>query len=188
MRLRILMLFIMVCFLSFACVENIITINLDPNGQSYFRFHSRGDSLDIFNDDFSHPKDSMINISTISIDNDNWSHVTEISFDDYYSNDKFPVRVLVENAQFMKKDSIFINISRGAIVKTNDLLKNDILKKFRGKKLGSALLQHAIKTSFHLKSDRIWVHTCSLDHKFALNNYKSKGFKIFRQEEIDFVA
>ena len=32
----------------------------------------------------------------------------------------------------MKKDSIFINISRGAIVKTNDLLKNDILKKFRG--------------------------------------------------------
>ena len=28
----------------------------------------------------------------------------------------------------MKKDSIFINISRGAIVKTKDLLKNDILK------------------------------------------------------------
>ena len=33
---------------------------------------------------------------------------TEISFDEYYSNDKFPVRVLVENAQFMKKDSIFL--------------------------------------------------------------------------------
>jgi|TARA_B100001996_G_scaffold293111_1_gene233283 hypothetical protein len=95
MRLRILMLFIMVCFLSFACVENIITINLDPNGQSYFRFHSRGDSLDIFNDDFSHPKDSMINISTISIDNDNWSHITEISFDDstyvFSNNDSLPL-------------------------------------------------------------------------------------------------
>jgi len=33
---------------------------------------------------------------------------TDVSFDDYYSNDKFPVEVLVENAQFMKKDSIFL--------------------------------------------------------------------------------
>ena len=35
---------------------------------------------------------------------------------------------------------------------------------------------------------RMWVHTCSLDHKHALQNYKSKGFEIFKEEEIDFVA
>ena len=34
----------------------------------------------------------------------------------------------------------------------------------------------------------MWVHTCSLDHKNALLNYKSKGFEIFKEEEIDFVA
>ena len=33
---------------------------------------------------------------------------TAFSFDKYYSNDKFPIQVLVENAQFMKKDSIFL--------------------------------------------------------------------------------
>ena len=32
----------------------------------------------------------------------------------------------------MKKDSIFINVSRGKIVKTNDLLKNKLYLKFRG--------------------------------------------------------
>lgn len=32
----------------------------------------------------------------------------------------------------MKKNSIFINVSRGKIVKTKDLLKNNIYKKFRG--------------------------------------------------------
>jgi hypothetical protein len=36
--------------------------------------------------------------------------------------------------------------------------------------------------------NRMWVHTCSLDHKNALLNYKSKGFEIFKEEEIDFVA
>ena len=91
----------------------------------------------------------------------------------------------------MKNDNEFIGFYEKEFHPSKhetELINMGILKKFRGKKLGSALLQHAIKTSFHLKSDRIWVHTCSLDHKFALNNYKSKGFKIFRQEEIDFVA
>ena len=32
----------------------------------------------------------------------------------------------------MKKNSIFINVSRGKLLKTNDLLKNNIYKKFRG--------------------------------------------------------
>ena len=69
-----------------------------------------------------------------------------------------------------------------------ELINLGILKKFRGQKLGSTLLKHAIKNSFDYKSNRMWVHTCSLDHKFALNNYMSKGFKIFKKEEINFVA
>ncbi len=42
-----------------------------------------------------------------------------------------------------------------------------------------------IKNSFENKSiKRTWVHTCSLDHKNALNNYLSRGMKIFKKEII----
>lgn len=69
-----------------------------------------------------------------------------------------------------------------------ELINMGILKEYRGKKLGSALLLFMIENSFKKKAERIWVHTCSLDHQYALQNYKSKGFKIFKKEEIDFVA
>jgi hypothetical protein len=45
-----------------------------------------------------------------------------------------------------------------------------------------------LKKSFDNKASKVWVHTCSLDHKFALANYLSRGFKIFKKEQIDFVA
>ena len=57
-----------------------------------------------------------------------------------------------------------------------------ILKEYQNKKLGSYLLSEAIKISFSMRISRIWVHTCSLDHKNALNNYLSRGMKIFKSE------
>jgi len=57
-----------------------------------------------------------------------------------------------------------------------------ILKEYQNKKLGSYLLSEAIKISFKGGSKRVWVHTCSLDHKNALNNYLSRGMKIFKSE------
>ena len=69
-----------------------------------------------------------------------------------------------------------------------ELINMGILKEFRGLKLGSILLNHAIASASRKNPDRMWVHTCSLDHKHALQNYKSKGFEIFKEEEIDFVA
>ena len=39
-----------------------------------------------------------------------------------------------------------------------------------------------IKNSFTLDISRVWVHTCSLDHKNALNNYISRGMNIFKTE------
>jgi len=69
-----------------------------------------------------------------------------------------------------------------------ELINMGILKDFRGLKLGSALLNHAIANASRKNPSRMWVHTCSLDHKHALSNYKSKGFKVFKEEEIDFVA
>ena len=69
-----------------------------------------------------------------------------------------------------------------------ELINMGILKEYRGKKLGSLILNHSNKTAFDKKSKKIWVHTCSLDHKYALSNYKSKGFRIYKEEEISFVA
>ena len=59
-----------------------------------------------------------------------------------------------------------------------------ILEEYRNKKLGSYLLSEAIKKSFENKVNRVWVHTCSLDHRNALNNYISRGMKIFKKETI----
>tara|TARA_B100001094_G_C17687695_1_gene556530 strand:- start:66 stop:569 length:504 start_codon:yes stop_codon:yes gene_type:complete len=69
-----------------------------------------------------------------------------------------------------------------------ELINMGILKEFRGKKYGSKLLAHVINSTFERKALRLWVHTCSLDHKYALKNYQSKGFKVFKEEEISFVA
>ena len=59
-----------------------------------------------------------------------------------------------------------------------------ILKEYQNKKLGSYLLSEAIKKSFANNINRVWVHTCSLDHKNALKNYISRGMKIFKKEFI----
>ena len=59
-----------------------------------------------------------------------------------------------------------------------------LLEEYHNKKLGSFLLTSAIKKSFLVNPKRVWVHTCSLDHKNALNNYIARGMKIFKKETI----
>ena len=59
-----------------------------------------------------------------------------------------------------------------------------LLEEFHNKKLGSYLLSQAIQKSFKPNVNRVWVHTCSLDHKNALNNYIARGMKIFKTENI----
>ena len=61
-----------------------------------------------------------------------------------------------------------------------------ILEEYQNNKLGSYLLSEAIKESLHKKNiERVWLHTCSLDHKNALNNYLARGMKIFKTEIIN---
>ena len=59
-----------------------------------------------------------------------------------------------------------------------------LLEDYHNKKLGSYLLSIAIKKSFMDNTKRVWVHTCSLDHKNALKNYLSRGMRIFKTESI----
>ena len=60
-----------------------------------------------------------------------------------------------------------------------------LLEEYHNKKLGGYLLSTAIKKSFKKKDiKRVWVHTCTLDHKNALKNYLARGMKIFKTETI----
>ena len=59
-----------------------------------------------------------------------------------------------------------------------------LLEEYQNQNIGSYLLSTAIKNSFLKKSKRVWVHTCSLDHRNALKNYKARGMKVFKKEFI----
>ena len=61
-----------------------------------------------------------------------------------------------------------------------------VLDNYIGKRFGGYLLSQAIKMSFLNDNRRTWVHTCTLDHKNALNNYKARGMKIFKTQRIKF--
>ena len=61
-----------------------------------------------------------------------------------------------------------------------------LLNNYMTKKLGGYILTEAIKISFSYKVNRVWVHTCSLDHRNALKNYLSRGMNIYNTEKINF--
>lgn len=55
--------------------------------------------------------------------------------------------------------------------------------KFIGRGYGGYLLTRAIKSVWAWKGTvRTWVHTCSLDHPGALQNYKARGMVVYRSE------
>ena len=59
-----------------------------------------------------------------------------------------------------------------------------LLEEYQNKKLGSYLLFEAIKKSLVININRVWVHTCTFDHKNALKNYVDRGMKIFKTETL----
>lgn len=58
-----------------------------------------------------------------------------------------------------------------------------LLPRFIGQGLGGELLTAAITRAWDMGAARVWVHTCTLDHPKALQNYQARGFKIFRVED-----
>ena len=60
-----------------------------------------------------------------------------------------------------------------------------ILEEYFGKKCGGYLLSEAINQLFQEGMSRVWLHTCSLDHKNAIKNYLARGMQIFKSEKIN---
>ena len=105
---------------------------------------------------------------------------TETQWIDYVSNLK------VETYIFKYRDNLvgFFELIFHKEKKEVEIAYFGILEEFQNKKLGSYLLSEAIKKSFKSSTNRVWLHTCSLDHKYALNNYISRGMRIFKTETI----
>ena len=50
-----------------------------------------------------------------------------------------------------------------------------------GRGLGGRFLDWCVATAWSRNIQRLWLHTCNLDHPNALVNYQKRGFKIFDQ-------
>ena len=105
---------------------------------------------------------------------------TETQWIDYVSSEK------VKTYVFKFKDNLagFFELISHSEKKEVEIAYFGLLEEFQDKKLGSYLLSKAIQNSFKENPNRVWVHTCSLDHKNALNNYLARGMKIFKTEKI----
>jgi GNAT superfamily N-acetyltransferase len=51
-----------------------------------------------------------------------------------------------------------------------------------GRGLGSVLLTRAVEEAWKLEPNRVWLHTCTLDHPAAMTNYTKRGFRPTRTE------
>ena len=105
---------------------------------------------------------------------------TDAQWIDYVSSEK------VKTYVFKFKDDLagFFELISNSEKKEIEIAYFGLLEEFQNKKLGSYLLSQAIQRSFKGSIDRVWLHTCSLDHKNALNNYLARGMKIFKTETI----
>ena len=105
---------------------------------------------------------------------------TENQWMDYVSSEKVKTYVLKHKEDLAGFFELIFHSEKNEI----EIAYLGILEEFQNKKLGSYLLSQAIQKSFQIDINRVWVHTCSLDHKNALNNYIARGMKIFKTETI----
>ena len=105
---------------------------------------------------------------------------TEAQWIDYVSNENIKTYIF----KFKNNLAGFFELISHSEKKEVEIAYFGLLEEFQNKKLGSYLLSQAIQKSFNSDIERVWVHTCSLDHKNALNNYIARGMKIFKTEMI----
>ena len=96
----------------------------------------------------------------------------------YVSNKKLSTYVLKNTNNLVGYYELIFDKEK----KETEIAYFGILEEYFGKKLGGFLLSEAIKISFSLGAQRVWLHTSSLDHENALKNYLSRGMTVFKSE------
>ena len=105
---------------------------------------------------------------------------TENQWIDYVSSEKVKTYVFKYNNDLAGFFELIFHTKKKEV----EIAYLGLLEEYHNQKLGSYLLSLAIKFSFLNDPKRVWVHTCSLDHKNALKNYIARGMKIFKKETI----
>tara|TARA_S200000501_G_C20787162_1_gene727764 strand:- start:540 stop:1052 length:513 start_codon:yes stop_codon:yes gene_type:complete len=96
-----------------------------------------------------------------------------------YVNDKdVHTYILKKNVEFIGFYELIHHKNKNEI----EIAYFGILPEYFEKGMGGFMLTEAIKSSFTFNVNRVWVHTCSLDHSNALKNYLARGMKIFLNE------
>ena len=100
----------------------------------------------------------------------------------YISQDFFKLYILKSNNKLAGYYELLYN----PINPSMEIAYFGIFKEFFGKGIGGYLLTDSILNSFKEKINKVWVHTCTLDHPNALKNYLARGMTIFKTEKIFF--
>jgi len=103
---------------------------------------------------------------------------TDSNWIDYVNNKKLFTFILKNNLDLVGYFELIFHEEK----EEGEIAYFGILEEYFGKKLGGFLISEAIKESFFMGAKRVWLHTCSLDHRNALNNYLSRGMTIFKSE------
>jgi ribosomal protein S18 acetylase RimI-like enzyme len=101
---------------------------------------------------------------------------------DYINNNFFRLYVLKYKNNLAGYYELLYDINTNSI----EIPYFGIFKELYGKGIGGYLLTDAILTAFEGNIDKVWVHTCTLDHPNALKNYIARGMNIFKTEKIYF--
>ena len=108
-----------------------------------------------------------------------WS---DIDWRNYISQNFFKLYILKSNNQLAGYYELLYNPTNPSM----EIAYLGIFKDFFGKGIGGYLLTDAILKSFKEKINKVWVHTCTLDHPNALKNYLARGMTIFKTEKLFF--
>ena len=113
----------------------------------------------------------------------NWQWIDKLSWSDAQWQD------------FVENDNLrtWVAYCRGAPAGYYELQRQDggnveiayfgLAPRFIGKGFGGYLLFRAIRSAWQWEgTQRVWVHTCSLDHPGALHNYQARGMVVYRVE------
>ena len=159
--------------------------------RSYLEIRSLGELKEVkkpsenYSVEHAHSKDFQLNkffYKTIGkncqwIDRLIW---TDLNWADYVSNDQLFTYILKDKGEIAGYFELLFNKQS----KEAEIAYFGILEEYYGEKLGGYLLSEAIKGSFNMGGERVWVHTCSLDHENALKNYLARGMKKFKSETL----
>ena len=96
----------------------------------------------------------------------------------YSSNKNLKTFILKKKEDLVGYFELILNVE----IYESEIAYLGILEQYFNKGCGGYLLSEAIKKSFELGTKRVWVHTCSLDHPNAIENYKSRGMRVFKTE------